>query len=98
MMRRLAGHAHAQFGVTPSPVGSDGSRRAIWLPACVQQPAKIQQPEAVVPSACNTPKPDSCSPLRARNFPGSLGSGTSATAQPLNSFATSSGEGSAGIL
>jgi hypothetical protein len=44
------------------PYGSLLSRRAIWLPASVQLPAKIQQPEAVLPSSLSWAKPASCCP------------------------------------
>ena len=37
-MRRLAGHDQAQPSVCPMFHGSLLSRRAIWLPACVQAP------------------------------------------------------------
>src|SRR5574342_984788 len=97
-MRRLAGHDQAHPPVTPRPLGSAASRRAIWFPACVQLPQKIQLPQAVVPSAWRWPKVASCSPSLARNLVGSLGSGTSASADPFSSLASSSAEGACGIL
>src|SRR5574341_2454810 len=97
-MRRLAGHDQAQPPVAPRPLGAAASRRAIWLPAWVQLPQKIQSPQAVVPSAWRWPKVASCSPSRARNLVGSLGSGTSARADPLSSLASSSGDGAWAIL
>src|SRR5690349_1190877 len=51
MTRRFAGHEKAQFGVVPRPLGSLGSRRAIWLPFSVQHPAHSQLPLAVEPSS-----------------------------------------------
>lgn len=79
------------------PVGSALSRRAIWLPACVHAPQKIQQPLAVVPSSFNCAKPASCSPFFTSVFVGSFGSGRSASARPLNSIASSSGVGLSGF-
>src|SRR5690242_18656068 len=52
-MRRLDGHANAQPGVHPSPLGSELSRRAIMFPLLVHAPLKTQQPHAVVPSSRN---------------------------------------------
>src|SRR5574341_2482904 len=97
-MRRLAGQDQAQPPVAPRPLGSEASRRAIMLPACVQLPQKIQLPQLVLPSPWRWAKVASCSPSRARNLPFSFGSGTSARAEPLSSRASSSGEGSAAIL
>ncbi|MNP41675.1 hypothetical protein D3C76_1353910 [compost metagenome] len=71
------------------------SRRAIWLPCCVQQPAKIQQPLAVEPSARSTAKPGTCSPALTSTAP-VAGSVMSARALPLNSRASSSADGSSG--
>ena len=95
--RRLAGQDQAQFNVLPMPVGSALSRRAIRLPAGPHAPQKIQQPLEVLPSSRSSPNPDSCSPLRRMNLPSPLGSGRSASALPLYSFAISSGLGSCGI-
>src|SRR5690606_16680239 len=97
-MRRLAGHDHAQFKVCPIPHGSELSRRAIWFPACVQEPVYNQQPDIVLPSSRNSPKPDNCSPALASILLGSLGSTRSLSALPLLSIASSSGEGLPGIL
>src|SRR5512144_505296 len=97
-MRRLAGQDQAQLAVAPSPDGSAASRRAIMLPAWVQLPQKIQLPQAVLPSAWRCPKVASCSPSLARTLPASFGSGTSASAEPLSSLASSSAEGALGIL
>ncbi|MNR35641.1 hypothetical protein D3C85_1535030 [compost metagenome] len=94
-MRRLAGQAQAQPRVLPRPL-SLLSRRAIWLPACVQQPAKIQQALLVLPSSCSTAKPGICSPFFTSTLVGSAGSIRSASALPLISLASSSGEGAAG--
>jgi hypothetical protein len=66
--RRFAGHAHAQPSVWPMPVGSELSRRPIWLPACVHEPQKIQQPLAVEPSSRSCAKLASCSPRFASTF------------------------------
>ena len=74
-MRRFAGHAHAQFSVWPMPVGSELSRRPIWLPACVHAPQKIQQPLAVLPSSRNCAKLASCSPFLASTLVLSVGIG-----------------------
>src|SRR5260370_7820025 len=72
------------------PVGSLLSRRAIWLPDEVQQPAQIQQPPIVVPSSRISPKPASCSPALRMSLVGSLGSNRSTRARPLYSLAISS--------
>src|SRR4051812_43916874 len=95
--RRLAGQAQAQFSVLPMPVGSLLSRRPIWLPAWVQEPAKIQQPEVVVPSSRSMAKLGNCSPFLTSTLVGSFGSVTSANALPLNSIASSSGVGLNGL-
>ncbi|MNH16082.1 hypothetical protein D3C79_757120 [compost metagenome] len=94
-MRRLAGQAQAQFCTWCMPYGSLLSRRAIWLPCSVQLPAKIQQPDAVLPSSLSWPKPASCWPALST---APVGSVTSATAQPFISLASSSGDGSSGTL
>src|SRR4051794_38048421 len=97
-MRRFAGHDQAQFKVWPIPQGSALSRRAIWLPACVQAPEKIQQPDSVLPSSRNRPKPDNCSPAFASTLFLSAGSTRSVIALPLYSLASSSAEGLIGFL
>src|ERR1700761_8120343 len=94
--RRFAGHAQAQFSVLPMPVGSELSRRPIWLPAWVHAPQKIQQPLAVLPSSRNCAKLASFSPFFASTLVLSVGSVTSASALPLNSIASSSGVGLSG--
>src|SRR5215467_14617994 len=66
--RRFTGHAHAQPSVWPMPVGSALSRRPIWLPACVHEPQKIQQPLAVVPSSFSCAKLDNWSPALTSTF------------------------------
>jgi hypothetical protein len=38
MIRRFAGQAKPQPGARPRPLGSEASRRAIMLPACVNDP------------------------------------------------------------
>src|SRR5437868_826705 len=96
--RRFAGHDHAQFRVWPMPVGSELSRRAMRLPVGPQQPAKIQQPQAVLPSSRSSPKPAICSPALRMTFAASLGSVTSLSALPLYSFASSSGVGLLGRI
>src|SRR5258708_9599624 len=96
-MRRFAGQAHAQPSVWPMPVGSELSRRPIWLPACVHAPQKIQHPLDVVPSSFSCAKPDSWSPFFRSTFVGSFGSVTSASALPLYSIAISSGVGLSGL-
>src|SRR6201996_3181180 len=95
--RRFAGHAHAQPSVWPMPVGSELSRRPIWLPAWVHEPQKIQQPLAVLPSSRSCAKLANCSPFLARTLVLSVGSVTSASALPLNSMASSSGVGLSGF-
>ncbi|MNN11855.1 hypothetical protein D3C81_1248300 [compost metagenome] len=77
------------------PYGSELSRRAIWLPSCVHEPQKIQQPLAVEPSARSMAKPGNCSPALASTAP-VAGSVRSASALPLNSRAISSALGSSG--
>src|SRR6202521_4115601 len=69
------------------------------LPLLLQAPQKIQHPDAVDPSSCNCAKPSSWSPAFASSvcFFGSFGSRTSASALPLNSLASSSGEGASAI-
>ncbi|MNV51124.1 hypothetical protein D3C71_1431630 [compost metagenome] len=96
-MRRLAGHAQAQFRVWPMPVGSLLSRRAIRLPPGPQAPAKIQQPLAVEPSSRSSAKPANCSPPLRVTLVGSLGSTRSTSARPEYSLANSSAVGFCGL-
>ncbi|MNO71828.1 hypothetical protein D3C76_627520 [compost metagenome] len=77
------------------PYGSELSRRAIWLPSAVHEPAKIQQPLAVLPSSRSTAKPGTCSPALTSRVPVAA-SVRSARALPLYSLANSSGPGSSG--
>src|SRR5580693_4032604 len=97
-MRRLSGHDHVHFENVPRPAGSLLSRRAMLLPASLKLPEKIQQPQAVVPSSRNAAKLTSCLPFCRIVLVASFGSGTSASAEPLSSRASSSAFGSLGSL
>src|SRR5258708_38936498 len=51
MMRRFAGHANAQSGDKPRPVGSSVPLRAALLPAWGNAPECPQHPQLVEPSS-----------------------------------------------
>src|SRR2546426_11564345 len=50
-MRRLARHEDAQLSVLPNPLRAGVSRRGMRLPLSDPAPAKIQQPQGVLPSS-----------------------------------------------